>query len=104
MKILKLLNKKNLTIVIIYLFSTLTVFAEDKPIDIWNIDKKENKIIAHIAVLLTLIILLALVGMRLPKSIDQGGIGLIRVILMIGTSALSMIYFVKSFIANRKKA
>jgi len=66
--------------------------------------KKGNKIIAHIAVLLTLIILLALVGMRLPKSIDQGGIGLIRVILMIGTSALSMIYFVKSFIANRKKA
>ena len=31
--------------------------------------KKENKVIAHIAVLLTLIILLALVGMRLPKSI-----------------------------------
>jgi len=58
--------------------------------------KKENKVVAHIAVLLTLIILLALVGMRLPKSIDQGGIGLIRVILMIGTSALSMIYFVKS--------
>jgi len=40
--------------------------------------------------------------MRLPKSIDQGGIGLIRVLLMIGTSALSMLYFVKSFIANRK--
>ena len=65
--------------------------------------KKENKVIAHIAVLLTLIILLALVGMRLPKSIDQGGIGLIRVILMTGTSTLSMIYFVKSFIANTKK-
>ncbi len=64
--------------------------------------KKENKVIAHIAVLLTLLILVALVGMRLPKSIDQGGIGLIRVLLMIGTSALSMIYFVKSFIANRK--
>ena len=47
MKILKLLNKKNLIIVIIYLFSTLTVFAEDKPIDIWNIDKKENKIISE---------------------------------------------------------
>jgi len=49
-----------------------------------------------------LVILLSLAGMRLPKSIDQGGIGLIRVLLMIGTSALSMIYFVKSFIANRK--
>ena len=42
-----------------------------------------NKIIAHIAVLGTLIILIALVGMRLPKSIDQGGIGLYRVIAMI---------------------
>ena len=50
--------------------------------------KKENKVVAHIAVLLTLIILLALVGMRLPKSIDQGGIGLIRVILMIGLSLI----------------
>lgn len=64
--------------------------------------KKENKIIAHIAVLLTLVILLALFGMRLPKSIDQGGLGLVRVLLMIGTSVLSMVYFIKSFIANRK--
>jgi len=64
--------------------------------------KKENKVIAHIAVLLTLIILIALVGMRLPKSIDQGGLGLIRVLLMIGTSVLSMVYFIISFIENRK--
>ena len=40
--------------------------------------------------------------MRLPKSIEQGGLGLVRVMLMIGTSALSMLYFIKSFIANRK--
>lgn len=64
--------------------------------------KKENKVIAHIAVLLTLVILLALLGMRLPKSIDQGGLGLVRVLLMIGTSILSMVCFIKSFIANRK--
>ncbi|MGY8946434.1 MAG: hypothetical protein ACKVJS_05205 [Flavobacteriales bacterium] len=64
--------------------------------------KKENKVIAHIAVLLTFVILIALVGMRLPKSIDQGGLGLVRVLLMIITSALSMVYFIKSFIANRK--
>tara|TARA_B100000780_G_scaffold278967_1_gene254685 strand:- start:52 stop:396 length:345 start_codon:yes stop_codon:yes gene_type:complete len=64
--------------------------------------KKENKVIAHIAVLLTLVILIALVGMRLPKSIDQGGLGLIRVLLMIGTSVLSMVYFIISFIENRK--
>lgn len=64
--------------------------------------RKENKVVAHIAVLLTLLILLALVGMRLPKSINQGGLGLLRVLLMIGTSTFSMVYFVKSFIANRK--
>ena len=64
--------------------------------------KKQNKVIAHIAVLLTFIILIALAGMRLPKSIEQGGMGLLRVFLMIGTSTFSMIYFIKSFIAARK--
>jgi hypothetical protein len=64
--------------------------------------RKENKVVAHIAVLLTLLILIALVGMRLPKSLNQGGLGLLRVLLMIGTSTFSMVYFVKSFIANRK--
>ena len=33
--------------------------------------KNQNKVIAHIAVLLTLVILLALVGMRLPKSLES---------------------------------
>ena len=65
--------------------------------------KSQNKLVAHIAVLLTLIILLALVGMRLPKSIDSGGLGLIRVLAMIATSTLAMIFFVKSFIDARKK-
>ena len=41
MKILKLLNKKNLSIIIIYLLSSLSAIAEDEPIDIWNIDSKE---------------------------------------------------------------
>ena len=45
MRILKLLNNKNLSIAIIYLLSTLFVSAEDKPIDIWDIDKKKVKII-----------------------------------------------------------
>ena len=64
--------------------------------------KNGNKIIAHIAVLGTLIILIALVGMRLPKSIDLGGIGLYRVIAMIMTSSIALIYFIKSFIDNRR--
>ena len=59
---------------------------------------KENKIISHIAVLLTLLILFALVGMRLPKSVDAGGLGLLRVCAMIITSVLSMVAFILSFI------
>ncbi len=64
--------------------------------------KKENKMISHIAVLLTLLILGALLGMRLPKSIDQGGIGLVRVLVMIGTSAVAMLFFINSFIKARR--
>ena len=64
--------------------------------------KKQNKVIAHVAVLLTLVILVALAGMRLPKSIEKGGLGVVRVFSMIGTSVLSMVYFVRSFIAARK--
>lgn len=64
--------------------------------------KKENKIISHIAVLLTLVILVALVGMRLPKSLDAGGLGLFRVLAMIVTSVLSVVAFILSFIKARK--
>jgi hypothetical protein len=46
MKILKLLNKKNLSIVIFFLFS-LSSFAEDKPVDIWNIEKQETENISE---------------------------------------------------------
>ena len=66
--------------------------------------KNDNKVIAHIAVLLTVLLLIALVGMRLPKSLDTGGIGLYRVVGMILTSTLAMLAFVKNFIANRKKS
>jgi hypothetical protein len=41
MKILKLLNKKNLSIIFLFLFSSVESFAEEKPVDIWNIDAKE---------------------------------------------------------------
>ena len=41
MKILKLLNKKNLSIIVISLTFPFLSIAEDEPVDIWNIDKKE---------------------------------------------------------------
>ena len=64
--------------------------------------KAQNKVVAHIAVLLTLLILVALSGMTLPKKIESGGTGLLRVLSMIVTSALSMVLFIKSFIDARK--
>jgi hypothetical protein len=41
MKILKLLNKKYLLIISIIFLLSLNTHAEDQPVDIWNIDKKE---------------------------------------------------------------
>jgi len=40
MKISKLLNKKYFSIILILLFG-MSASAEDKPVDIWNLDKKE---------------------------------------------------------------
>ena len=65
--------------------------------------KKENKIIAHIAVLVTLI---ALLGLTMPLKaafVEGRNDSVFRVSFMILTSILAMITFVKSFIANRSK-
>ena len=43
MKILKLLNKNYLSIITILIISISSVYAEEQPVDIWNIDKKESK-------------------------------------------------------------
>ena len=65
-------------------------------------NEKLVKLSAHLVVLFTLLILLALVIQVLPGVFERGGIGLIRVILMISSSAIAMIIFIKSFIDNRK--
>ncbi|MEM6298662.1 MAG: hypothetical protein AAF740_08250 [Bacteroidota bacterium] len=65
--------------------------------------RKENKVIAHIAVLLTLVILLGLV-MPLKGAIDRGdAMGIIRVVVMLVSTVLAMVFFVKSFIDARKR-
>ncbi len=43
MKILKLLNNKGFIILIVYFLFSFKLAAEDKPIDIWNIEKKDSK-------------------------------------------------------------
>ena len=46
MKILKSLNKKIFSAQLVCLIFFVTVFAEEKPIDIWNIEKKDNQVIS----------------------------------------------------------
>ena len=67
-----------------------------------NSIRNHNKAVAHAGVVLTLLILIALIGMRLPKSLEAGGPGLYRVLAMIATGLIAMFYFIKSFIDARK--
>jgi hypothetical protein len=65
--------------------------------------QRENKAIAHAAVLLTFLLLVMLLGMPLPKRIQEGDTpGTIRVVLMAATCTLAMVAFIRSFIAARK--
>ena len=43
MKISKLLNKKNSFFIILFLFFSFSSFAEDEPVDIWNIEKTNDE-------------------------------------------------------------
>ncbi len=45
MKILKLLSKKYFSILIFYLLLGPGTFAEEKPVDIWNLEKKQTDIV-----------------------------------------------------------
>lgn len=67
--------------------------------------KSENKAVAHVAVLLTFLLLVMLVAMPLPARLNADPadpMGLFRVIAMIATSALAMFFFIKSFRDARK--
>ena len=64
--------------------------------------KSENKVIAHIAVLLTLVVFAALF-MPLSSRLDGSDpLGLARVLVMMVTSLVAMIAFIGSFRAARK--
>ena len=65
--------------------------------------KKENKAIAHISVLLTLIVLVALFMPLKGAFGREDSMAIFRIVVMILSSALSMVAFVRSFIAARKK-
>jgi len=64
--------------------------------------KKENKIIAHVAVTLTLVILLGLIKPLMGAIGRADNLAVTRVVIMIVSTILAMVYFVKSFIDARK--
>lgn len=65
--------------------------------------KNENKIVAHIAVLLTLVVLIGLIK-PLTGAIGRSDTSaMMRVFVMILSTIIAMVFFVKSFIDARKK-
>ncbi len=70
--------------------------------------KKEDKIIAHVAVLLTLVIFVALFKPLSGAAGRGDGLAVFRVAAMMATSLLALFFFVKSFVdvrrARRQKA
>ena len=64
--------------------------------------KNENKVVAHIAVLLTLLIFVALIKPFMGAMDDGRTTAMIRVGLMILTSLFAMVFFIKSFRDARK--
>lgn len=66
--------------------------------------KKKSFIPSHIAVVLTLLVLIALIIKPLPAAFESNDSGRIfRSLIMVFTSLSAMIAFVKSFISARKK-
>lgn len=65
--------------------------------------KKENKVIAHIIVVLTFLIIIALIKPLMGAIEGEGRqLGMIRIGVMMISSIWAMFYFVKSFIEARK--
>ena len=65
--------------------------------------KNENKIIAHVAVLLTLLILIGLIK-PLTGAMDRGdNTATVRVAIMILSTLVALAYFIKSFIDARRQ-
>ena len=64
--------------------------------------KNENKVVAHIAVLLTLVILIGLFKPFMGAMERADNAAMLRVALMILTTLMALVFFVKSFIYARK--
>lgn len=67
-----------------------------------NSIRSHNKTVAHVAVIITLLALVALCVKPLPAALERGGPGMYRIIAMVTTGVIAMIAFVKSFIDAKK--
>lgn len=65
--------------------------------------QKGNRVVAHIVVVLTLILLVALIKPLTGALNRESQIGIIRVVVMMATSLIAMIVFIKSFVDARIK-
>jgi len=66
--------------------------------------KNGNRILAHIAVGLTFVILIGLIKPLTGAIGRSDGLGIARVLIMIITSLIAMIFFVKSFVDARRSS
>lgn len=64
--------------------------------------KKEDKIVAHIAVLLTLLILGGLVKPLIASIGREDGLAIMRVSAMMATTGIALAAFIKSFVDVRR--
>ena len=69
---------------------------------LYNGVKREDKIIAHIAVTITLLVFLSLIKPFVEAVEDIDVTLIIRNLILILTGILAMVYFVKSFIDARR--
>ena len=105
-----------LNALVLIILGTWGYFASDNPsftalipvvfgvilIMLTNGIRKENKVIAHLAVILTLLIFIGLIKPITGALAREDMSAVIRVIAMMTTSIIAMILFIKSFRDARK--
>ena len=64
--------------------------------------KEENKVIAHVAVVLTLLILIGLIKPLMGAMGRGDSMAIARVSIMLVSTIVAMVFFIKSFIDARK--
>ncbi|MEM6772824.1 MAG: hypothetical protein AAF597_19760 [Bacteroidota bacterium] len=65
--------------------------------------KSQNKVVAHVAVLLTLLILFGLFKPLMGAIGRSDTAAVIRVVIMLVSTVIAMVFFVRNFINNRKE-